>query len=325
MTFKVKIADSDIAFDCPQDKSILDAALEAGWELPYSCRRGACESCRARVVSGELAGPTALTGEALLCRAQPRSDVEIAPREIRRLDPTARKRIRAKLYRLERPAPDVASLHLRFPAGVRVKFRAGQYLEVILGDASRRAFSMANPPQQSDGALLHVRILPGGAFSDTVLGALKTGDALDVELPFGDFHLRESRKPAILLAGGTGFAPMKAIVEDVLRRGVERDIALYWGARRRSGLYAEALAQKWASQRPSFRFVPVLSEESWEGRSGLVHRAVMEDFPSLSGHEVYACGAPGMVEAARRELVAERGLPSDAFYCDPFAESGDSS
>lgn len=303
----------DIEFDCPEGKSVLDAALEAGWEIPYSCRRGACESCRAPVASGEFIGPAAFNGDALLCQALPRSDLEIAPREIRRLDPNARKRVKAKVYRLERPAPDVAVLQLRFPAGVRVKFQAGQYLEVILGDGSRRAFSMANPPQQSDGALLHVRILPGGAFSDQALGALKGGDAVEVELPFGDFHLREGGKPALLVAGGTGFAPMKSIVEDAMRRNIGRELVLYWGARARAGLYAEALVRKWP-----FRFVPVLSDEAWEGRTGLVHAAVLEDFPSLAGHEVYACGAPAMIDAARRAFVTERALPPDAFYCDPF-------
>ncbi len=293
---------------------MLDAALDAGWALPYSCRRGACESCRAPVVSGEFTGPTAFGGDALLCQAHPRSDLEIAPREMQRLDPSARKRVKAKVYRLERPAQDVAVLQLRFPAGVRVKFQAGQYLEVILGDGSRRAFSMANPPQQSDGALLHVRILPGGAFSDRALGALKSGDPLEVELPFGDFRLREADKPAILLAGGTGFAPMKAIVEDALKRGIGRELVLYWGARTRSGLYAEALARKWP-----LRFVPVLSEEAWEGRRGLVHAAVLADFASLAGHDVYACGAPAMIDAARRAFVAERALPPHAFFADPFA------
>ncbi|HYD57108.1 MAG TPA: 2Fe-2S iron-sulfur cluster-binding protein [Burkholderiales bacterium] len=307
----------DIEFNCAEGQSILDAALEAGWEMPYSCRRGACESCRAPVVAGEFTGPTAFGGDALLCQAHPRSDLEIAPREIRRLDPSARKLVKAKVYRLERPAADVAVLQLRFPAGVRVKFRAGQYLEVLLADGSRRAFSMANPPQQSDGALLHVRILPGGAFSDQALGALKSGDTIEVELPFGDFHLRESDKPAILLAGGTGFAPMKAIVEDAMKRNLGRELALYWGARTRTGLYAEALVRKWP-----LKFVPVLSEEAWEGRTGLVHAAVLQDFPSLAGYEVYACGAPAMIDAARRAFVTERALPPSAFYCDPFTPRG---
>lgn len=317
MSLAVRVAGTEISFECKSGQSILDAALEAGWEMPFSCRRGACESCRAPVLSGEFVGPTAFGGDALLCQAHPRTNLEIAPREIRRLDPNARKRVKAKVYRIERPAPDVAVLQLRFPAGVRVKFKAGQYLEVLLPDGSRRAFSMANPPQQSDGALLHVRVLPGGAFSGKALGALKPGDVLEVELPFGDFWLRESERPAIFLAGGTGFAPMKAIVEDLVKRNVRRELALYWGARTRPGLYAEALARKWP-----LRFVPVLSEEAWEGRTGLVHQAVLDDFQSLAGHEVYACGAPPMIDAARRAFVGERGLPADAFYCDPFTPRG---
>ena len=319
MSFTIRVAGSEVVFECREGQSVLEAALAAGWELPYSCRRGVCESCRARVVSGEFAGPTALGGDALLCQAHPRSDLEIAPREVRRLDPGARKRIDAKVYRIERPAPDVAVVQLRFPAGVRVRFKAGQYLEVILADGSRRAFSMANPPHQNDGALLHVRVLPEGAFSHGVLSTLARGSPLTVEMPFGDFHLREGDKPAILLAGGTGFAPMKAMVEDLIRRNVARKLALYWGARKAPDLYAADLPRKWAAQHAGLRFVPVLSEEQWDGRTGLVHEAVMADFPTLATCEVYACGAPAMVEAARRDFTRRRGLPPAAFYCDPFA------
>ncbi len=319
MSFSVRVRGTPIVFPCAEEQSVLDAALEAGWELPYSCRRGACESCRAPVVAGEFTGPTAFGGDALLCQARPRSDLEIAPREIRRLDPGARKRIGARVYRIDRPADDVAVVQLRFPAGVRAKFKAGQYLEVLLGDGTRRSFSMANPPQQSDGALLHVRVLPGGAFSQALLSTLKPGSSLEIELPFGDFYLRDSGAPAVLLAGGTGFAPLKSMLEDLFRKGGARELHLYWGARRRKDLYALELPQKWAAQRAGFRFVPVLSEETWEGRTGLVHQAVLDDFASLEAHEVYACGAPAMVEAARRDFTAQRQLLPDNFYCDPFA------
>jgi NAD(P)H-flavin reductase/ferredoxin len=319
VSFTIRLSGTEVVFECGEQQNVLEAALAAGWELPYSCRRGVCESCRAPVLSGEFDGPTVLGGDALLCQARPRSDLEIAPREVRRVDPGARKRINAKIYRIERPAPDVAVMQLRFPAGVRVRFRAGQYLEVILADGSRRAFSMANPPHQNDGALLHVRVLPEGAFSERVLSTLTRGSVVTVEMPFGDFHLREGDKPAILLAGGTGFAPMKAIVEDLIRRNAARQLALYWGAHKAQDLYAADLPRKWAAQRPGFRFVPVLSEETWAGRTGLVHEAVLADFSSLEACEVYACGAPAMVAAARRDFTRRRGLPPAAFYCDPFA------
>jgi NAD(P)H-flavin reductase/ferredoxin len=321
VSFTIRVAGSDIRFPCEDEESVLDAALAAGWELPYSCKRGQCENCRGRVVSGEFHGPTTFGGDALLCQAHPRSDLEIAPREIRRHDPNARKTIDARVYRVERPAADVAAIHLRFPPGVRAKWKAGQYLEVILEDAARRSFSMANPPQQSDGALLHVRVLSGGRFSDKTLSTLREKDVLRIELPFGDFYLRDAERPAILVASGTGFAPIKAILEDAWKRGVQRDLTLYWGARRQEDLYQLALPQKWAAERPRFKFIPVLSEQSWPGRTGLVHRAVMDDHASLADVEIYACGVPAMVDAARRDFIAERSLPPDAFFCDSFATS----
>jgi NAD(P)H-flavin reductase len=201
---------------------------------------------------------------------------------------------------------------------VRAKWKAGQYLEVILEDGTRRSFSMANPPQQSDSALLHVRVLAGGKFSDKTVSLLKEKDLLRIELPFGDFFLRDDPRPAILVASGTGFAPIKSILEDAWKRSLQRDMTLYWGARREEDLYQLALPQKWAAERPRFKFIPVLSEQSWPGRTGLVHRAVMDDHASLAGFQLYACGVPAMVDAARRDFIAERALPPDAFFCDAF-------
>src|SRR4051812_31202413 len=147
-----------------------------------------------------------------------------------------------------------------FPRGMRVKFKAGQSLDVILADGERRSFSMANSPQQSDLAVLHIRVVPGGRFSQLVLPSLAAGDVLRIELPMGDFWLRDSAKPAVFVASGTGFAPIKSILEDAFRRKAPREMALYWGARRSKDLYLMALPQKWAAQYPKFRFVPVLSE-----------------------------------------------------------------
>jgi NAD(P)H-flavin reductase len=237
-------------------------------------------------------------------------------------DPAARKTVDAKVYRVERPAADVAVIHLRFPPGTCVKFKAGQHLELILEDGARRSFSMANPPHQSDCAFLHVRVRPGGIFSEKLLDRLKGGDFLKVELPFGDFWLRDAAKPAILVASGTGFAPFKAMLEDAWKRSLKRELTLYWGARRLAGLYHLAVPRKWAAERARFKFIPVLSEQRWEGRGGLVHRAVMDDHPSLEGVQVYACGVPAMIDAARRDLIAERSLPPDAFFCLAFASTG---
>lgn len=325
MTFTIRVANSDIAFPCDTQTTILDAARLAGYELPYSCRRGACASCRGLVRSGEFDTPYPGDLYTLFCQARPKSDLVIVPREIRRLDPDASKTLDAKVIKVASAADDVRIVQLRFAAGVRVKFKAGQYLEVILADGARRSFSMANPPQQSDGAHLHIRVLPGGRFAEEVLRTLKAGDSLRVELPAGDFWLRDSPKPAVFVASGTGFAPIKSMLEDAFKRGVERDMVLYWGARQEKDLYLADLPRKWAAQQGRFRFIPVLSEPrgDWGGRTGLVHRAVMEDFPSLADCEVYACGVAAMVDAARRDFVAERGLPQDAFFCDVFVTPAD--
>lgn len=327
MSHTVRVAGTGIEFACAADRTVLEAAEAAGWEIPYSCRRGVCNTCLGRLLAGEVEAPPEQDGQVLFCQAKPRSDLEIAPREIVRIDLGARKTVSARVYRVSRAAEDVALIQLRFPAGIKAKFKAGQYLEVILDDGARRRFSMANPPQQSDGALLHVRLVPGGRFSEQIVPALSTGSTLKVELPFGDFFLRESTKPVVMVASGTGFAPIKSILEDAFRRDVKRGFVLYWGARRLKDLYQFELPQKWASQHDNFRFVPVLSEpqagEAWTGRTGFVHRAVMEDYRTLSGCEVYACGVNAMVNAARRDFIHERDLAPETFFCDAFVTPAD--
>jgi NAD(P)H-flavin reductase len=331
MTYNIEVEGSDIRFDCASGTTILDAARTAGYELPYSCRTGICGSCKGRVVEGDIDAPAALEGITeeerragctLLCQAKPISDVKIVPRSIAKIDPNAQKQVAAKLYRITRAADDISVLHLRFPAGTKVKFRAGQYLQVLLEDGSRRSFSMANPPHQNDGVLLHVRHVPNGRFSGYLDAGPATGDVVKLEMPFGDFHLREdSDKPIVFVASGTGFAPIRSILEDAFKRKLtNRPMTLYWGGRRSRDLYQAEVAQKWAQQYPNFRFVPVLSEpeEGWSGRTGFVHLAVLEDFPSLAGHEVYACGVPAMINAARRDFVGQAGLAAEDFHCDAF-------
>jgi CDP-4-dehydro-6-deoxyglucose reductase/3-phenylpropionate/trans-cinnamate dioxygenase ferredoxin reductase subunit len=331
MSHKIQIQDKDIAFSCDADKSVLDGALAAGYEIPYSCRTGICGSCRGQVVSGTVSGGQGAglseeeqaQGQVLLCQARACSDLTIAVREVRKIDRSAIKTVTAKVYRMSRAAPDVTVLQLRFPAGAKAKFKAGQYLSLKMDDGTVRHFSMANPPQQNDGAELHIRHIPGGKFSQHLSERLAEGDQIDVSLPYGDFHVREEHdKPIVLLASGTGFAPIKSIVEDAVKRKLTRSMVLYWGARRSEDLYRLELPRKWEAQLPWFRFVPVLSEagpaDGWEGRTGFVHQAVMDDIASLAGYEVYACGAPAMINAARQGFVHERQLDRDAFYCDAF-------
>lgn len=330
---RIVTADDAVAFECAAHESIIAAAERAGWELPASCRAGVCGSCEGDVLSGSFVTPSRQDpgpqrhgpiSQVKLCRVRPCSDLRIAPREVRRRDTSNQKEISAKVLRIERPAAEVAVLKLRFPAGVRAKFRAGQYLRVLLDDGQERSFSMANPPQQSDGVELHVRYLEGGRFAEQLFHQLQPGDSVRVRLPLGDFYLRESEAPVIFVAGGTGFAPVQSILEELLKKGTQRALHLYVGARTPELLYRHALAQRWADA-GRLRYVPVVSSAAgagWSGRSGRVHEAVLEDMPDLTGHEVYACGSPGMVAAAR-DAFGQRGLAAAHFFCDAFAPSQD--
>jgi len=332
MSYQIQVNGTGHAFECAEGESLLDAAQRAGFEMPYSCKKGICGSCRGGIVDGRvdctgahegLSEVDRAKGMVLYCRAKPQSDLVIAPVSISKADPSARRTVKAKVFRISQPAPDVTQLQLRFPAGVKVKFRAGQYLQVVFGENERRSFSMANPPSSSDGALLHIRNVEGGSFSGNVLPTLKPGDVLNVELPYGDFYLREdSEKPIIFVASGTGFAPIHSIVEYALSRNVQRPMYLYWGARRAADLYALDVPKKWLERSAGFRFIPVLSapeqEDGWTGRTGFVHQAVMDDHPTLENMQVYACGAPAMTSAAREDFTSLRALPSDEFFCDAF-------
>jgi NAD(P)H-flavin reductase/ferredoxin len=309
-------------FECPDDLTVLDAAAKAGWELPHSCRRGNCETCRARLLSGEVTPPADADGTALLCQVHARSDIRIAPDRAERVERTASKRVRARFYRLRMAAPDVAIVDLRFPAGVRAAFKAGQYLQINLEDeAEPRSFSMANVPRVSDAVQLHVRVLPGSAFGERILPALKPGDEVALDLPFGDFYLRDGPSPVLMVAGGTGFAPLQSMLEDALPKQRERAFTLYWGARQAEGLYAIEQVRKWQQKYANFRFAGVVSEgEAAEPlRAGLVHEAVLQDCVDLAGHQVYVCGSPPLVQAARQAFVRERGLQLANFYSDAFA------
>lgn len=330
MNYQVRVSKTDVTFPCASDESVLDAAERAGFAIPYSCRRGVCNTCEGDLIAGEVTLPgkglvQAKSDAVLMCRARPRSDLEILPKRIERREPPVRKTLEATVIRVARPAPDVSILNLRFSIGIRAKFKAGQYLQIFLPDGDRRNFSIANAPHASDGVELHIRHISGGRFSEEVLSNIKLGDKHHVELPYGDFFLREdSQTGIILLATGTGFAPIKSIVENALKRGNGRPMQLYWGARKREDLYLLDLPQKWIGRTSWFSFVPVLSEPDgeWQGRTGLVHQAVMADYADLSDVEVYACGNPLMIAAARDGFIRQQHLPETHFYSDSFVQSG---
>jgi CDP-4-dehydro-6-deoxyglucose reductase/3-phenylpropionate/trans-cinnamate dioxygenase ferredoxin reductase subunit len=322
---KISITGTDIAFTARRGETVLDAAERAGYRLPHSCRTGICNSCDAWLNSGEvsirrrpLAGPA---DHVKLCLAQPLGPVDITPARITRDDPPARRTMTTTVHRITPVTPDVTVLALRHPIGKRAQFRAGQYVTIELPGGTTRNYSLANAPQRNDSVLLHVRRVPGGQFSDGLLRTLRRGDELTVRLPFGEFTLdHSSDRPILLLVTGTGFAPARSIVADLIHRGNRRPVHLYWGARRADELYQTELVTKWAHRHDWFRFTPVLSrpQPRWAGRTGYVQHAAHRDHPDLTGHEIYACGSPAMTEAVPRELP----IASENFHSDAFLPSG---
>lgn len=326
-SFQVQLRPSGHRFEAAGGQSILQSGLAAGFSLPYSCRTGHCRSCRAQVVSGLVEhGATPLNyltpeqranGLVLLCQARACSDLEIAVEEltVERVQP---REMPCRVRRITRLASDVAVLDLRLPLNENFRFAAGQFVDVLLPNGQTRSYSIATVPK-AEGVIdlqLHVRHVPGGLFTDRVFGSLKEGDLLRLRGPLGSFYWREdSDRPVVLLATGTGVAPIISMIGHAQQNQSQRPMVMYWGGRREADLYLEPP--------PGVRFVPVLSAQAWPGRIGYVHEAVMQDLPDLSGHDVFACGAPAMVEAARREFVNRCGLTEQRFFSDAFYTQAD--
>jgi len=339
MTRHVIIKPSDHAFDVDDAETVLEAALRQSLPLPYGCRDGACGTCKGKVLVGAvdygryqataLSDADRAAGFALFCQAKPLSDLVIESREISAVRDIPIKKLPCRVHKMERLAADVMALHLRLPANERLQFLAGQYIEILMKDGKRRAFSMANAPHDDAFLQLHLRHYAGGTFTEYAFTQMKEREILRFEGPFGTFFLREeSEKPIVFLASGTGFAPIKAILEHAFHRDIGRPMELYWGARIRPDLYLDALPRGWTEAHANFRYIPVLSEaraeDEWTGHTGFVHEAVMKNHPDLSGHQVYACGAPVMVEAAHRDFTSRCGLPEDEFFSDAFTTASDS-
>jgi CDP-4-dehydro-6-deoxyglucose reductase, E3 len=329
---KVTIQNSGHTFDVRPSQTVLQAAIEADIHIPYGCRNGACGSCKAKLISGKVMHDdyqtSAMTeaelaaGNTLLCCARPMEDIIVECREVGGLTGIKPRILPARVAKKEQLSHDVIALHLQLPSSERLQFLAGQYLEFILKDGKRRAFSIANAPHDAEFLQLHIRVIPGGVFSAYVANEMQEKAILRLEAPFGNFFLREdSQKPIIFVAGGTGFAPVKGIIEHMLHNNIKRDIILYRGARVAEDLYMHNLCEKWAEFTPHLTYIPVLSEpvasDHWQGRIGLVHEAVLADHKDLSGYQAYVCGAPGMCEVAHSSFV-KRGLLADEFFSDAF-------
>ena len=341
MSFTVTVQPSGRTFSVDRDEPILSAAIRQGVGLPYGCKDGACGSCKSRLLEGRvihgvhqskaLSAEEEASGWILTCQAAAQTDVVVEARTVPGAGEFPIRKMPTRVTTITKPAPDVAILQLQLPANDRLQYRAGQYIEFILRDGSRRSYSMANAPHTQEtkpGIELHLRHLPGGKFTDHVFSAMKEKDILRMEGPFGSFFLREdTEKPMILLASGTGFAPIKAIIEHLQHSKSERHAELYWGCRSRADLYLHDWALQAAESMPNLRYIPVLSEprpeDHWTGRTGFVHPAVMHDHPSLLNHQVYACGVPIMVESAKHDFVVKSGLPDDEFYADAFTSEAD--
>ena len=333
MPYHVTLQPSGHTFPVGENEAVLDAALrEKGSILPYGCRNGTCGSCMGKILSGEVAypegRPTGLSeheqaeGKALLCQARPGSDLVIEAREVKTSGDIVVKTLPCRVEKRELLAPDVMQLYLKLPNIERLQFLAGQYVDILLADGRRRGFSLANPPHADDLLELHIRQVPGGFFTGFIFERMKDKALLRFQGPLGTFFLREdSPRPVILIGGGTGFAPLKGMLEHAFHIGWNRPLHLYWGARAKVDLYLDELPRRWTKEHPEFRYTPVLSEprpeDDWQERTGWVHEAVAADYPDLSGHDVYMSGPPPMIEAAKR-VFAERGLPNGQLFFDSF-------
>ena len=341
MSFQVTVQPSGRSFSADPGEALLAAAIRQGVGLPYGCKDGACGSCKCKKIQGSVTqGPHQLKalspeeeaqGLILTCCGVATSDVVLESRQVTDEGAFPIKKMPARVSTLTRLSHDVIALRLQLPASDTFKYHAGQYVEFLLRDGDRRSYSMANAPHtqaETPGIELHIRHMPGGKFTDQVFSTMKEKDILRIEGPYGSFFLREdSAKPMILLASGTGFAPIKALIEHMQFKGMTRPAVLYWGGRRPADLYMNDWVQARLAEMPQLRYVPVVSdalpEDHWTGRTGFVHRAVLQDFPDLSGHQVYACGAPIVVDSAKADFAALAGLPEDEFFADSFTTEAD--
>ena len=332
MSFDVTVRPSGHQFTVDEGELILNAALRQGISFPYGCRSGACGNCLGKVLSGEVEYPNGLPlslmeqeheqGKALFCSAVAKSSLEIEVREIVGANEIEVKTLPARVVSLYKLAPDVMEMTLKLPETERMQFRAGQYIEFLLRDGKRRAFSIANAPINDEYLELHLRLVEGGYFTDHVFNEMKEKALVRIHGPLGTFFLRDdTKRPLIFVAGGTGFGPIKSMVEQLIAEGDERDVHFYWGARAKKDLYSNHLPEKWDYQRENFHYTPVLSDalesDRWKGREGFVHEAVAKDFADMSGFDVYMAGPPPMIDAAKQQFT-QQGLSEDNLFSDSF-------
>jgi CDP-4-dehydro-6-deoxyglucose reductase len=336
--FSVLVQPSGRVFSVDASETLLAGGIRQGVGLPYGCKDGACGSCKCKKISGTvvhgshhgkaLSAAEEAAGMVLTCCATATSDLVLESRQVSLEGALPVRKMPARISSMQRKSPDVIQLQLQLPASESFQYRAGQYIDVLLRDGARRSYSMANAPHTGPSLDLHIRHMPGGRFTDLVFGSMKERDIVRIEGPMGSFFLREdSNKPLVLLASGTGFAPIKALIEHMQERQITRPATLFWGGRRPHDLYMDEWVQAQFALMPHLSYVPVVSdalpEDNWQGRTGFVHQAVLEDIPDLSGYQVYACGAPVVVESAQRDFSDLAGLDEAEFFADSFTSEAD--
>jgi len=334
--YTIKILPSELSFSVDKKETVLQAALRQDFKFPYACDNGACYACEGKLMAGEIklrnSGQIISAPESedeskfaktLFCMAVPQTNLVI---EVKKLLTPNEMPLRKAACQIKSVTPlsrDVKIVKLLLPAGKKFDYCPGQYLEVNLQKNGKCAFSIANAPGSRE-IELHIRHLPDGASSDELDDWLQNESILKIELPLGDCILKPTNENTLIfLAGSTGFAPFKAMLEHAFNTKRDQKIVLYWGGRCVEDLYLHDLLLDWDKKHSHFDYIPVISEPEtqtqWSGRTGLVHLAVLEDFKDFSqGIEVYAGGSPGMVYAALDAFI-EKGLPEDHIYSDVFS------
>ena len=331
MPYTIRLSDQEVAFETHENETVLEAALRQKHNLPYGCRNGLCGACKTRIISGEFTYPGELPeglteeehqdGLALLCQARAASDLVLQTRTVEAAADIKVRQFPCRVTLCEKLNEDVIRLQLELPKTERLQFLAGQYIDILMRDGKRRSFSLANPPHEDQQLELHIRYYDGGLFSEYAFNDLKEKALLRIEGPLGQFTLQESARPIIMIAGGTGFAPVKSLIEHALKMEDLRPIHFYWGARTEVDLYFDNMAQRWSQQYPHIQYTPVLSDidklNGWTGKTGFVHSAVLEDFSDLSGFDIYACGPPPMINSIVESFPAQ-GMDRERLFSDSF-------
>ena len=333
MPFSITNKRNNTTFVVNDKETILDAALRDNRVYPYGCRSGVCGACKCTLVSGRvdygvyedfaLPDEERAQGKVLICQAKPLEDVVLDVEEIVTGANIQIKTLPCRVRQIDRLAQDVIRLFLTLPKTQEFNFIAGQYIDILLRDGQRRSFSLANLPQHAtgQGLELHIRNVPDGHFTSRVFGSLKERDLLRFEGPFGAYILQsEADTPIIMVAGGTGFSPIKGLIESAMERNPEQSIHLFWGARDEQDLYLDGLVRQWLDTWPNLKYTPVLSDSasaSWQGESGFVHDAVCRTYDRFELFDVYASGPPIMIDCVRDSLL-ENGMQPERFYFDSF-------